>query len=148
MRLPQGYDTPLNEGGSRLSAGQRQRVALARAMFGDPVLFVMDEPNSSLDADGEAALDKAIRVSLKRGAAVVVVAHRPSALQAMQNLLVLSNGQVAAYGSRDEIMKKVMTPVQKPQAPSPIPPFVGARPQQKQIELATDFQVTPPNKRN
>ena len=152
MRLPQGYDTPLNEGGSRLSAGQRQRVALARAMFGDPVLFVMDEPNSSLDADGEAALDKAIRASMKRGAAVVVVAHRPSALLAMENLLVLTNGQMAAYGSRDEIMKKVMTPPpqqqQQGQAPSPIPTFVGQRPQQKQIELATNFQITPPNKRN
>ena len=150
MRLPQGYDTPLNEGGSRLSAGQKQRVALARAMFGDPVLFVMDEPNSNLDADGEAALDGAIRASLKRGAAVVVVAHRPSALQAMQNLLVLTNGQMAAIGSRDEIMKKVMTPPlsQVPTGPSPIPPFVGQRPQQQQIEMPKGFQIAPPNKRN
>ena len=107
MRLPQGYDTPLAEGGNRLSAGQKQRVALARALFGDPVLFVMDEPNSNLDADGEVALDTAIRACLARGAAVVVVAHRPSALHAMKDLLVLSNGQVAAYGTRDEILKKV-----------------------------------------
>jgi PrtD family type I secretion system ABC transporter len=107
MRLPQGYDTPLAEGGNRLSAGQKQRVALARAIFGDPVLFVMDEPNSNLDAEGEVALDSAIRACLKRGAAVVVVAHRPSALHAMDELLVLANGQVAAYGNRDEILKKV-----------------------------------------
>ena len=111
MRLPQGYDTPLAESGNRLSAGQKQRVALARALFGDPVLFVMDEPNSNLDADGEHALDRAIRSSLKRGAAVVVVAHRPSALHAMTHLLVLTNGQMAAYGTRDEIMKKVSGPV-------------------------------------
>ncbi len=151
MRLPQGYDTPLNEGGSRLSAGQKQRVALARAMFGDPVLFVMDEPNSNLDADGEAALDSAIRACLKRGASVVVVAHRPSALQAMHNLLVLTNGQVAVMGSREEIMKKMMTPSQAPQptpASSSIPTFVGQRPQQQQIELPKGFQIAPPNKRN
>lgn len=123
MRLPQGYDTQLAEGGNRLSAGQKQRVALARAIFGDPVLFVMDEPNSNLDADGEVALDTAIRACLKRGAAVVVVAHRPSALHAMNELLVLANGQVAAYGSRDEILKKVSGKSQAPvvqQAPSPL----------------------------
>jgi PrtD family type I secretion system ABC transporter len=119
MRLPQGYDTPLSEGGNRLSAGQKQRVALARAMFGDPVLFVMDEPNSNLDAEGEVALDSAIRACLKRNAAVVVVAHRPSALHAMNELLVLANGQVAAYGSRDEILKKVSGKPQ--QTPNPQP---------------------------
>ncbi len=107
MRLPMGYDTPLMEGGSRLSAGQRQRLALARALFGDPVLLVMDEPNSNLDAEGELALDKAIRAALARGASVIVVAHRPSALNAIHDLLVLANGQVAAYGKRDEVLKKV-----------------------------------------
>jgi PrtD family type I secretion system ABC transporter len=128
MRLPQGYDTPLAESGSRLSAGQKQRVALARALFGDPVLFVMDEPNSNLDADGEIALDRAIRACLKRNASVVVVAHRPSALHAMDDLLVLTNGQVAAYGTRDEILKKV-----------------GNRPQQAQPNkaLAPPLQVVP-----
>jgi PrtD family type I secretion system ABC transporter len=108
MRLPNGYDTPLGENGARLSAGQRQRVALARCLYGDPVLFVLDEPNSNLDAEGEAALDRAIRVSMERGAAVVVIAHRPSALASIQQILVLSDGKTAALGPRDEIMRKVL----------------------------------------
>ena len=145
MRLPQGYDTSLAEDGSRLSAGQRQRVALARALFGDPVLFVMDEPNSNLDSDGELALDRAIRTMLKRGAAVVVVAHRPSALQAMDNLLVLTNGQIAAMGSRDEIMKKVMT---SPQAAPQNQPIMAAEKPQQQITLPAGYQLAASNKRN
>jgi PrtD family type I secretion system ABC transporter len=107
MRLPQGYDTPLGENGARLSAGQRQRVALARALFGDPALIIMDEPNSNLDAEGEAALDKAIRASLQRGAAVIVVAHRPSALHAVSHILVLSEGKSVAYGPKEDVMKQV-----------------------------------------
>ena len=108
MRLPKGYDTPLGENGARLSAGQRQRVALARCLFGDPVLFVLDEPNSNLDAEGEAALDRAIRVSMARGASIVVIAHRPSALASIQQILVLSEGRTVALGPRDEILKKVL----------------------------------------
>ena len=108
MRLPKGYDTPLGENGARLSAGQRQRVALARCLFGDPVLFVLDEPNSNLDAEGEAALDHAIRVSMARGASVVVIAHRPSALTSIQQILVLNDGKMVAVGPRDEIMRKVL----------------------------------------
>jgi PrtD family type I secretion system ABC transporter len=108
MRLPQGYDTPLGEGGARLSAGQRQRFALARALYGNPVLFIMDEPNSNLDAEGEAALDNAIRVSLARGASVIVIAHRPSALASIQRIMVLNDGRAVALGPRDEIMRKIM----------------------------------------
>ena len=108
MRLPDGYNTPLGENGSRLSTGQRQRVALARALYGNPVLFVLDEPNSALDAEGEAALDSAIRKTIARGAAVVVIAHRPSALASITKMLVLSDGKMAAMGPRDEIMRKVM----------------------------------------
>jgi PrtD family type I secretion system ABC transporter len=112
MRLPQGYDTPLGENGARLSAGQRQRVALARALYGEPALIVMDEPNSNLDAEGEAALDRAIRVALNRGAAVVVVAHRPSALHAVSHILVLGDGKAIAHGPKDEVLKQVTKPQQ------------------------------------
>jgi ATP-binding cassette subfamily C protein len=108
MRFPDGYDTELGENDSRLSAGQRQRVALARALYGDPVLFVLDEPNANLDAEGEAALNNAIRHSMARGAAVVVIAHRPSALAAIQQILVLGEGRVTAQGPREEIFRKVL----------------------------------------
>ena len=122
MRLPKGYDTQLGENGARLSAGQRQRVALARCLFGEPVMFVLDEPNSNLDAEGEAALDHAIRVSMARGASVVVIAHRPSALASIQQIMVLSDGKMAALGPRDDIMRKVLQAapagkVQHPQGP-------------------------------
>jgi ATP-binding cassette, subfamily C, bacterial PrsD len=108
MRLPQGYDTPLGENASRLSAGQRQRVALARALYNDPVLLVLDEPNSNLDAEGEAALVNGMRYALSRGAACVVIAHRPSALAVISDLVVLHEGKVAAQGPRDEVLRKVL----------------------------------------
>lgn len=107
MRLPQGYDTPLGDNGARLSAGQRQRVALARALYGDPVILILDEPNSNLDAEGEAALVNAMKQSLQRGASAIVIAHRPSALAVIDDILVLNDGRQAALGPRDEILKKV-----------------------------------------
>jgi PrtD family type I secretion system ABC transporter len=119
MRLPQGYDTALGENGARLSAGQRQRVALARALYGDPALIIMDEPNSNLDSEGEQALDRAIRIALNRGAAVIVVAHRPSALHAVSHILVLSEGKSVAYGPKDEVMNKISKPPQQQGATRP-----------------------------
>ena len=93
-----------------LSAGQRQRIALARALYGDPFLVVLDEPNANLDSEGEAALQQAIRELKARGAIVVMIAHRPSALAACDKVLFLANGAQQAFGPRDEVLRKVLAP--------------------------------------
>ncbi|NNJ73706.1 MAG: type I secretion system permease/ATPase, partial [Anderseniella sp.] len=85
-----------------------QRIGLARAMYGDPALLIMDEPNANLDADGEAALVQAVANARKRGATVIVVAHRPSALAAIDTLLMLKDGKQVAFGPKDEVLAKVL----------------------------------------
>jgi PrtD family type I secretion system ABC transporter len=107
LRLPDGYETNIGEAGAALSAGQRQRIALARALYGDPFLVVLDEPNSNLDADGDAALSRAIASVRQRGGVAVVIAHRPSALAGLGLVLVMGGGQVQAFGPRDEVLRKV-----------------------------------------
>jgi ATP-binding cassette subfamily C protein len=108
LRLPDGYETRIGESGATLSAGQRQRVALARALFGDPFLVVLDEPNSNLDAEGDEALTHAILSARERGAIVVVIAHRPSALKGVDLLLAIANGRVQAFGPKEEVLQKVL----------------------------------------
>lgn len=108
LRLPEGYDTRIGENGSGLSAGQRQRVGLARALYGDPFLVVLDEPNSNLDAEGEAALTEAIAGVRRRGGICVVIAHRPSALAALDMVLVMADGRVQSFGPKDEVLKHVL----------------------------------------
>jgi ATP-binding cassette subfamily C protein len=110
VQFPDGFDTKIGENGSALSAGQRQRIALARALYGDPFLVVLDEPNSNLDADGEAALTNAVAGIRKRGGVAVVIAHRPSALLAVDKVLVMNNGRVQAFGPKDDVLKKTTRP--------------------------------------
>jgi ATP-binding cassette subfamily C protein len=104
VSLREGYDTQIGEQGQILSAGQRQRVALARALYRDPFLVVLDEPNSNLDGEGEAALNEAILGVRSRGGIVLIVAHRPSALLATDRLLVIDRGRVQAFGPKDAVL--------------------------------------------
>lgn len=108
VRLPDGYDTVIGEGGANLSAGQRQRVGLARALYGDPFLVVLDEPNSNLDQEGEAALTGAIQSIRARKGIAIVIAHRPSALNAVDKVMMMKEGRVAAFGPKEEVLEKVL----------------------------------------
>lgn len=111
VSLPDGYSTDVGETGRQLSAGQKQRIALARALYGDPFLVVLDEPNSNLDSEGEDALTAAILGIRERGGVAIVIAHRPSALLAMDKVLMLADGRQQAFGAKEEVLAKVLRPV-------------------------------------
>lgn len=113
LRLPQGYDTPIGEGGMALSGGQRQRIGLARAMYGDPALVVLDEPNANLDEAGDAALVGALRVMKQEKRTVFVITHRMNLLAEADAILVLANGTIQTYGPRDAVME-TLRPTRKP----------------------------------
>ncbi len=107
LKLPDGYDTRVTATGGQLSGGQIQRVGLARAMYGDPVVLVLDEPNSNLDNSGSAALNKAVQQQKAAGGIVFVMAHRPDAIFHCDTLLVLENGTKRAYGPKDDVLREV-----------------------------------------
>jgi ATP-binding cassette subfamily C protein len=120
LRLAQGYDTRLSPSGSQLSGGQVQRIGLARALYGNPVLLVLDEPNSNLDNDGSVALNMAIRRIKAEGGSVIVIAHRPAAIQECDMLLMLEEGQRRAFGPRDDVLRGMVknhTDIVRKQAP-------------------------------
>ncbi len=131
LKLPMGYDTPIGEGGGVLSGGQRQRIALARALYGDPVLVILDEPNSNLDDQGEKALTQTLKGMKEQGITTIVVSHKPSLLASMDKIMMLNNGQVALYGPREEVMKKMMGAVQQArqasQGPQNVPGMVTVK---------------------
>ena len=115
LRLPDGYETVIGEGGQHLSGGQRQLVGLARAMFGRPKFVVLDEPNSNLDGDAEHALLRALRELKDNGATVVLVSHRPVLVQGVDKVMLLRDGVMEMFGPRAEVMKKLMQPA-RPQS--------------------------------
>jgi ATP-binding cassette subfamily C protein len=106
--LPDGYDTIVTAGGGRLSGGQIQRIGLARALFGDPVVVILDEPNSNLDNEGSMALNAAIKTLKAEGRAVLVMAHRPAAIQECDTVLMIEGGLKKAFGPKDEVLGKVV----------------------------------------
>ncbi len=108
LKLPDGYDTRVTANGGRLSGGQIQRIGLARAMYGDPVMLVLDEPNSNLDNDGSSALNGAIKAFKEAGRIVLIMAHRPAAIQECDMLLVMEAGTRRAFGPKDEVLKEMV----------------------------------------
>ncbi len=108
LSFPEGYGTKVGEGGMALSAGQRQRIGLARAFYGNPFLVVLDEPSSNFDSEGEEALTEAILSVRRRGGIVVVIAHRPKALDSLDHVLVIAEGRVQSFGRKEDVLNKVL----------------------------------------
>jgi ATP-binding cassette subfamily C protein len=107
LRFQDGYDTDIGSGGSNLSGGQKQRIGLARAFYGNPKLVILDEPNANLDEAGELALADALAEARKRGITVIVISHRPSVLSEVDKIMVLQDGAVASFGSKEEIHGRI-----------------------------------------
>jgi PrtD family type I secretion system ABC transporter len=107
LRLPQGYETQIGEGGSALSSGQRQRIGLARAIFGDAFLIVLDEPDANLDVEGEKALARTILTLRQAGRIPIVISHRPNILGALNMALLIYGGRMIAFGSREQVFEQV-----------------------------------------
>jgi ABC-type protease/lipase transport system fused ATPase/permease subunit len=120
LSFPQGYETPVGEGGAALSGGQRQRIGLARALFGNPFVVVLDEPNSNLDPLGEQYLNEAIERMRENGQIVVIVAHRPSAIFAANKILSLRNGRAEMFGPKKQVLAALFPRHGQPHKPQPV----------------------------
>lgn len=125
LALPEGYATRVGDHWTPLSGGQKQRIGLARAVYGTPALVVLDEPNSNLDAAGDAALARAILALRQAGSIVVVMAHRPSAIAAVNKVLILHGGMAAEFGDKETVLSAAIA---RDTAPPPAPAVVPAPP--------------------
>jgi ATP-binding cassette subfamily C protein/ATP-binding cassette subfamily C protein EexD len=139
LRLPQGYDTDIGEAGLHLSGGQRQLVGLARAIYGKPRMVVLDEPNSNLDGESEAALSRGVMALKSAGTTVILVSHRPALVQCVDKVLVLRDGALNMFGPRAEVLKRLMGPVG--QGPRPVDPGSSAQPMGSFPLIATIPQI-------
>jgi PrtD family type I secretion system ABC transporter len=120
QRLPRGYDTMLGPGGHMLSGGQRQRIALARAFYGEPRIVVLDEPNASLDSEGEQALVTALKQAHAAGITCLIITQRTSVVPALTKMMVLRDGRIEAFGPKDEILHRQIQPAARPQPASSV----------------------------
>ena len=129
LRLPNGYETQIGEGGASLSSGQRQRIGLARAVFGDPFLVVLDEPDANLDVDGEKALTRTILTLRAAGKIPIVISHRPNVLAALNMTLVMYAGRMIAFGTREQVFEQVARSASQPVPAASVPegPAAAAR---------------------
>ena len=127
--MPEGYNTQIGDGGQSLSGGQRQRIGLARALYGMPTLVILDEPNASLDADGEAALLGTLQSLKAANRTVILITHKTNILSVMDKILVLNQGAMQGFGDRDEIFAKLLSPriVSSPGAQPGSPPVAATR---------------------
>jgi len=139
--LPQGYETVLDGAGAPLSGGEKQRIALARAFFGDPVLVVLDEPNSNLDAAGEQALTDTLKRAKEQRVTIVVVTQRPTLLTSVDKVLVLKAGRAVAFGTPDQILRREPPkPVPAPPQPLPKPPLMPKSRKRTRKKVAAEPQ--------
>lgn len=119
LSFPQGYATIVDAAVSPLTGGQRQRIALARAVYRMPRLVVLDEPNSNLDVEGDEALSHAIAALRAQGSVVIVMAHRPSAISAVDKILMLKDGRMTDFGLKQDVINRVAQAAQAAQSPKP-----------------------------
>ncbi|TCO73749.1 type I secretion system permease/ATPase [Chromatocurvus halotolerans] len=121
LQLPNGYDTVIGQSGGVLSGGQRQRIGLARALYGEPAIVILDEPNSNLDDQGNAALQQALRKLKERGCTLLIISHRTAILSEVDKLLLMREGRVADFGPRDTVLTRLKGQTEGLKLASPAP---------------------------